>query len=144
MTETPKLNAMPMPGKSTVLKPQRVKLKYPRQRSTKIEGGWPRPPLNYCVLITLALCNSTSGSLTVQQIYQFTRYPLFSQLLAQNEGKRDDKECRSLQSSIGEPGMWQPGLAFWSQLCLWLKVPLRKLLPLFVHTYAQESREPAF
>ncbi|XP_035744630.1 forkhead box protein R1 [Egretta garzetta] len=79
MTETPKLNAMPMPGKSTVLKPQRVKLKYPRQRSTKIEGGWPRPPLNYCVLITLALCNSTSGSLTVQQIYQFTRqhFPFF-------------------------------------------------------------------
>ncbi|KFU83745.1 Forkhead box protein N5, partial [Chaetura pelagica] len=40
---------------------------------------WPRPPLNYCLLITLALCNSTSGSLTVQQIYQFTRqhFPFF-------------------------------------------------------------------
>ncbi|KFV01000.1 Forkhead box protein N5, partial [Tauraco erythrolophus] len=40
---------------------------------------WPRPPLNYCVLITLALCNSASGSLTVQQIYQFTRqhFPFF-------------------------------------------------------------------
>ncbi|KFQ10286.1 Forkhead box protein N5, partial [Haliaeetus albicilla] len=40
---------------------------------------WPRPPLNYCILITLALCNSTSGSLTVQQIYQFMRqhFPFF-------------------------------------------------------------------
>ncbi|KFV56812.1 Forkhead box protein N5, partial [Tyto alba] len=40
---------------------------------------WPRPPLNYCILITLALCNSASGSLTVQQIYQFTRqhFPFF-------------------------------------------------------------------
>ncbi|KFV74824.1 Forkhead box protein N5, partial [Dryobates pubescens] len=37
------------------------------------------PPLNYSILITLALCNSTSGSLTVQQIYQFTRqhFPFF-------------------------------------------------------------------
>ncbi|KFQ74871.1 Forkhead box protein N5, partial [Phoenicopterus ruber ruber] len=40
---------------------------------------WPRPPLNYCVLVTLALCNSPSGSLTVQQIYQFARqhFPFF-------------------------------------------------------------------
>ncbi|KFR13705.1 Forkhead box protein N5, partial [Opisthocomus hoazin] len=40
---------------------------------------WPRPPLNYSIFITLALCNSASGSLTVQQIYQFIRwhFPFF-------------------------------------------------------------------
>ncbi|KFQ17072.1 Forkhead box protein N5, partial [Merops nubicus] len=40
---------------------------------------WPRPPLNYSILITFALCNSASGSLTVQQIYQFTwqHFPFF-------------------------------------------------------------------
>lgn len=40
-------------------------------------GFWPRPPVNYCVLISLALkCN---GSLRVQQIYSFTRelFPFF-------------------------------------------------------------------
>lgn len=40
-------------------------------------GSWPRPPVNYCVLIGLALkCN---GSLRVQQIYNFTRelFPFF-------------------------------------------------------------------
>ncbi|XP_076214480.1 forkhead box protein R1 [Aptenodytes patagonicus] len=79
MPETPILEAMLMPRKSAVLRPQSVKLKCPRQTSTKIEGRWPRPPLNYCILITLALCNSASGSLTVQQIYQFTRqhFPFF-------------------------------------------------------------------
>lgn len=40
--------------------------------------------------------------------------------------------------------MWQPGLAFCSWLCLWLKMPLRKLLSLFVNTQTQESRETAF
>uniref|UniRef100_A0A8C8RVD8 Fork-head domain-containing protein n=1 Tax=Pelusios castaneus TaxID=367368 RepID=A0A8C8RVD8_9SAUR len=43
------------------------------------QRGWPRPPINYCILITLALRNSAEGSLTVQQIYQFTRqhFPFF-------------------------------------------------------------------
>lgn len=81
MLETPKLKAMPLPHKSEIHRSQSMKLKHTRQISTKIEGGWPRPPLNYSILITLALCNSTNGSLTVQQIYQFTRYPLFSYLL---------------------------------------------------------------
>lgn len=36
-------------------------------------GCWPRPPVNYCILIALALKSSHSGSLKVQQIYQFTR-----------------------------------------------------------------------
>ncbi|XP_009877824.1 PREDICTED: forkhead box protein R1 [Charadrius vociferus] len=79
MLETPELQLMPMPWKPSVLRPQSVKLRSPRQRSTEIKGGWPRPPLNYCILITLALGNSASGSLTVQQIYQFTRqhFPFF-------------------------------------------------------------------
>ncbi|XP_009953388.1 PREDICTED: forkhead box protein N5-like, partial [Leptosomus discolor] len=77
--EIPGLKAMPVPWKSTVLRPQSMKLKRPRQTSTKMEGGWLRPPLNYSILITLALCNSASGSLTVQQIYQFIRqhFPFF-------------------------------------------------------------------
>ncbi|XP_072236047.1 forkhead box protein R1 [Leuresthes tenuis] len=42
-------------------------------------GCWPRPPVNYCILIALALKSSHSGSLKVQQIYNFTRehFPFF-------------------------------------------------------------------
>ncbi|XP_051520825.1 forkhead box protein R1 [Myxocyprinus asiaticus] len=42
-------------------------------------GGWPRPPVNYCILIAMALSSSRSGSLNVQQIYNFTRehFPFF-------------------------------------------------------------------
>lgn len=36
-------------------------------------GCWPRPPVNYCILIALALKSSQTGSLKVQQIYNFTR-----------------------------------------------------------------------
>ncbi|KAM9764610.1 forkhead box protein R1 [Menidia menidia] len=53
-------------------------------RTTKIleavkPGCWPRPPVNYCILIALALKSSHSGSLKVQQIYNFTRehFPFF-------------------------------------------------------------------
>ncbi|KAG9482590.1 hypothetical protein GDO78_011329 [Eleutherodactylus coqui] len=40
---------------------------------------WPRPPINYCTLISLALWNSEDGSLNVQQIYSFVRehFPFF-------------------------------------------------------------------
>lgn len=94
MPETPEQQAMPMPWKSVVLRAQSVKLKRSRRTTPTIKGGWPRPPLNYCILITLALGNSTSGSLTVQQIYHFTRYPLSPRLRAQSEGKRDDEGYR--------------------------------------------------
>ncbi|XP_043997030.1 forkhead box protein R1 isoform X3 [Gambusia affinis] len=42
-------------------------------------GCWPRPPVNYCVLVALALKSSQTGSLKVQQIYNFTRehFPFF-------------------------------------------------------------------
>ncbi|XP_038163504.1 forkhead box protein R1 [Cyprinodon tularosa] len=42
-------------------------------------GCWPRPPVNYCILISLALKSSQTGSLKVQQIYNFTRehFPFF-------------------------------------------------------------------
>nr|XP_006120989.1 forkhead box protein R1 [Pelodiscus sinensis] len=67
------------PQKPKMPRSQSKKLKYILQASTKIKGGWPRPPLNYCILITVALRNSAEGSMTVQQIYQFTRqhFPFF-------------------------------------------------------------------
>ncbi|XP_077374366.1 forkhead box protein R1 isoform X2 [Festucalex cinctus] len=42
-------------------------------------GCWPRPPVNYCMLIAMALKSSHNGSLKVQQIYNFTRehFPFF-------------------------------------------------------------------
>ncbi|XP_024863956.1 forkhead box protein R1 isoform X3 [Kryptolebias marmoratus] len=42
-------------------------------------GCWPRPPVNYFILIALALKSSQTGSLKVQQIYNFTRehFPFF-------------------------------------------------------------------
>ncbi|KAM6943486.1 forkhead box protein R1 [Xenentodon cancila] len=42
-------------------------------------GCWPRPPVNYCILISLALKSSLTGGLKVQQIYNFVRehFPFF-------------------------------------------------------------------
>ncbi|XP_058050929.1 forkhead box protein R1 [Ahaetulla prasina] len=50
-----------------------------RSRKLRAQGGWPRPPLNYCILISLALSSSVDSSLTVQEIYKFTRhhFPFF-------------------------------------------------------------------
>ncbi|XP_062817492.1 forkhead box protein R1 [Anolis carolinensis] len=49
------------------------------RRLKRTQGEWPRPPLNYCILISLALRSSVDSSLTVQEIYQFTRqhFPFF-------------------------------------------------------------------
>ncbi|XP_026536775.1 forkhead box protein R1 isoform X4 [Notechis scutatus] len=43
-----------------------------RSRKLLAQGSWPRPPLNYCILISLALSSSVDSSLTVQEIYKFT------------------------------------------------------------------------
>ncbi|XP_027691319.1 forkhead box protein R1 [Vombatus ursinus] len=50
-----------------------------RQVGTQTGARWPRPPLNYCHLIALALKNSSSRGLNVQEIYNFTRqhFPFF-------------------------------------------------------------------
>ncbi|XP_060124573.1 forkhead box protein R1 [Zootoca vivipara] len=60
------------PWKAKVLRSHARKLK-------RTLGDWPRPPLNYCILISLALSSSVSSSLTVQDIYQFIRkhFPFF-------------------------------------------------------------------
>nr|XP_028564580.1 forkhead box protein R1 [Podarcis muralis] len=60
------------PWKAKVLRSHAKKLK-------RTLGDWPRPPLNYCILISLALSSSVSSSLTVQEIYQFIRkhFPFF-------------------------------------------------------------------
>ncbi|XP_053547326.1 forkhead box protein R1 isoform X2 [Bombina bombina] len=49
------------------------------QRGVSQLNSWPRPPINYCNLISLALRNSQEGSLNVQQIYSFVRehFPFF-------------------------------------------------------------------
>ncbi|XP_048839096.1 forkhead box protein R1 [Brienomyrus brachyistius] len=50
------------------------------QESNNLKSGaWPRPPVNYCILIAMALNSSRAGSLNVQQIYNFTRehFPFF-------------------------------------------------------------------
>lgn len=57
-------------------KPKNTKVK--DSKSLKL-GSWPRPPVNYCILIAMALSSSHTGSLNVQQIYNFTRehFPFF-------------------------------------------------------------------
>ncbi|XP_056269672.1 forkhead box protein R1 [Pseudoliparis swirei] len=58
-----------------------LKGRTPTSRAQKAlkPGSWPRPPVNYCILIALALKSSLTGSLKVQQIYNFTRehFPFF-------------------------------------------------------------------
>ncbi|XP_073422580.1 forkhead box protein R1 isoform X3 [Dendrobates tinctorius] len=56
------------------------RLKYGKGQLQKLpHEAWPRPPINYCNLISLALKNSEDGSLNVQQIYSFVRehFPFF-------------------------------------------------------------------
>ncbi|KAJ6653192.1 hypothetical protein lerEdw1_010065 [Lerista edwardsae] len=67
----------PVPGEAP---PRKAKGTRGRGRKPRrAQGSWPRPPLNYCVLISLALSSSVDSSLTVQEIYQFTRqhFPFF-------------------------------------------------------------------
>ncbi|XP_077162748.1 forkhead box protein R1 isoform X2 [Paroedura picta] len=54
-------------------------LRWRGRKPKRAAGGWPHPPLNYCLLISLALSSSAGGSLAVQEIYQFTRhhFPFF-------------------------------------------------------------------
>ncbi|XP_077420036.1 forkhead box protein R1 isoform X2 [Vanacampus margaritifer] len=58
---------------------RRRKGRTPKDNRTLKPGCWPRPPVNYCILIALALQSSHNGSLKVQQIYNFTRehFPFF-------------------------------------------------------------------
>ncbi|XP_069080910.1 forkhead box protein R1 isoform X2 [Pleurodeles waltl] len=48
------------------------------RRKVDLGNKWPRPPINYCILISVAL-RSSHGSLNVQQIYNFVRehFPFF-------------------------------------------------------------------
>uniref|UniRef100_A0A673AEV5 Forkhead box R1 n=1 Tax=Sphaeramia orbicularis TaxID=375764 RepID=A0A673AEV5_9TELE len=88
--ELPPLSTPPLPPPSAMLTsrdaPRRNSASTLRQNQVNSvnqpvmnAGGWPRPPVNYCILIALALKNSYSGSLRVQQIYSFTRehFPFF-------------------------------------------------------------------
>ncbi|CAL8361078.1 unnamed protein product [Gadus morhua 'NCC'] len=59
--------------------PSRRKARIAKDKKSLKMGGWPRPPVNYCILIAMALSSSHTGSLNVQQIYNFTRehFPFF-------------------------------------------------------------------
>ncbi|XP_060107623.1 forkhead box protein R1 [Heteronotia binoei] len=54
-------------------------LRWRGRKAKRAAGGWPPPPLNYCLLISVALSSSPDGRLAVQEIYQFTRrhFPFF-------------------------------------------------------------------
>ncbi|XP_029429117.1 forkhead box protein R1 [Rhinatrema bivittatum] len=76
---------IPLPSKTLceAVPPKRPKcysrrLKYFKQKRIG-QSEWPRPPINYCSLISLALSNSTDGSLNVQEIYKFVweHFPFF-------------------------------------------------------------------
>ncbi|XP_029312777.1 forkhead box protein R1 isoform X2 [Cottoperca gobio] len=70
----------------------RRKGRTPKARDSKTlkPGCWPRPPVNYCILIALALKSSHTGSLKVQQIYSFTSFRKTCNQLCR-DGKR--KSC---------------------------------------------------
>ncbi|XP_028931756.1 forkhead box protein R1 isoform X1 [Ornithorhynchus anatinus] len=59
--------------------PHRSQARLLQPARTRVGGVWPRPPLNYCHLITLALRNSPPCGLNVRQIYDFTgqHFPFF-------------------------------------------------------------------
>ncbi|MBN3278186.1 FOXN5 protein, partial [Polyodon spathula] len=77
---SPKLRKKPPKEKAVKIKSLSKRLQKVLQESNNLKKGcWPRPPVNYCILIAMALNNSRSGSLNVQQIYNFTRehFPFF-------------------------------------------------------------------
>ncbi|XP_040280771.1 forkhead box protein R1 [Bufo bufo] len=68
------------PSPSAHLRRMSTQVKYRKGQIQKTAyETWPRPPINYCNLISLALRNSEDGSLNVQQIYSFVRehFPFF-------------------------------------------------------------------
>ncbi|KAM6970055.1 forkhead box protein R1 [Aplochiton taeniatus] len=62
----------------SVVQNKRVQRSLQDTKNLKL-GAWPRPPVNYCILIAMAISSSRLGSLNVQQIYNFTRehFPFF-------------------------------------------------------------------
>ncbi|KAK6467930.1 forkhead box protein N5 [Huso huso] len=77
---SPKLRKKPLKEKAVKIKSLSKRLQKVLQESNNLKKGcWPRPPINYCILIAMALNSSWSGSLNVQQIYNFTRerFPFF-------------------------------------------------------------------
>ncbi|KAM4650425.1 forkhead box protein N5-like [Discoglossus pictus] len=81
-------------------------------------NSWPRPPINYCNLISLALRNSQEGSLNVQQIYSFVRehFPFFR--VAPDGWKNTVRHNLCFSSSFEKSSGWVCGDGH-RRSCLW-------------------------
>ncbi|KAK5935764.1 hypothetical protein CgunFtcFv8_021099 [Champsocephalus gunnari] len=89
-----------------------------RDSRTLKPGCWPRPPVNYCILIALALKSSHTGSLKVQQIYNFTRehFPFFQ--TAPDGWKKHHQTQPVLQQQL--PQNLQPAVPRWQEEVVFL------------------------
>ncbi|XP_063798710.1 forkhead box protein R1 isoform X2 [Pseudophryne corroboree] len=93
-------------------------VKKERVRRTGAQYKWPRPPINYCNLISVALRNSEEGSLNVQQIYSFVReqFPFFR--AAPDGWKNTVRHNLCFSSSFEKSAGWESADGH-RRACLW-------------------------
>ncbi|XP_056314538.1 forkhead box protein R1 [Danio aesculapii] len=110
------------------------------QDSMSLKSGvWPRPPVNYCILIAMALSSSRSGSLNVQQIYNFTRehFPFF--LTAPDGWKNTIRHNLCFSNSFKKTPQQVSGDGK-RKSCLWhLTLDGRQRLRDEIHTLTEDS-----
>ncbi|XP_026871705.1 forkhead box protein R1 [Electrophorus electricus] len=102
-------------------------------------GAWPRPPVNYCILIAMALSSSRTGSLNVQQIYNFTRehFPFF--LTAPDGWKNTIRHNLCFSNSFKKTPQQVTGEGR-RKSCLWhLTLDGRRRLRNEIHTLTADS-----
>ncbi|KAL7838537.1 hypothetical protein AOLI_G00269410 [Acnodon oligacanthus] len=102
-------------------------------------GAWPRPPVNYCILIAMALSSSRAGSLNVQQIYNFTRehFPFF--LTAPDGWKNTIRHNLCFSNSFKKTPQQVTGEGK-RKSCLWhLTLDGRRRLRNEIHTLTADS-----
>ncbi|XP_066514759.1 forkhead box protein R1 [Hoplias malabaricus] len=102
-------------------------------------GAWPRPPVNYCILIAMALSSSRTGSLNVQQIYNFTRehFPFF--LTAPDGWKNTIRHNLCFSNSFKKTTQQVTGEGK-RKSCLWhLTLDGRRRLRNEIHTLTADS-----
>ncbi|XP_068096914.1 forkhead box protein R1 [Hyperolius riggenbachi] len=121
------------------------------QRRILQHNNWPRPPINYCNLISVALRNSEKGRLNVQQIYSFVRehFPFFR--AAPDGWKNTVRHNLCFSSSFEKSSGWENADGGQRRSCLWkltgqgrrkFRMEMRALPDELVHVLRKSMNRP--